>query len=151
MSFETKSAQDKNERRGRLCREVILPCRKPPRSTVNGPPSSGKSIYYLKDARLASPGSDAASREASQVNRQRSSVLREEHILLERRKAGEDHARSQCPLRGEDLQSQSADAGQSLLRKGQYRLRRGQSLQAVARITGSTPNPFREASSSFAE
>ncbi|HDP78563.1 MAG TPA: hypothetical protein ENN47_10365 [Mesotoga infera] len=28
-------------------------------------------------------------------------------------KAGEDHARSQCPLRGEDLQSQSADAGQS--------------------------------------
>jgi len=29
------------------------------------------------------------------------------------RKAGEDHARSQCPLRGEDLKSQSADAGQS--------------------------------------
>jgi len=29
------------------------------------------------------------------------------------RKAGEDHARSQCPLRGEDFQSQSADAGQS--------------------------------------
>jgi len=29
------------------------------------------------------------------------------------RKAGEDHARSQCPLCGEDFQSQSADAGQS--------------------------------------
>jgi len=29
------------------------------------------------------------------------------------RKAGEDHARSQGPLRGEDLKSQSAHAGQS--------------------------------------
>ena len=49
------------------------------------------------------------------------------------RKAGKDHARSQCPLRGEDLQCQSTDAGQS--------------PQAVARKTIRTPNPFREASS----
>ncbi|PNQ05361.1 hypothetical protein RM69_05320 [Mesotoga sp. SC_NapDC3] len=33
------------------------------------------------------------------------------------RKAGKDHARSQCPLRGEDLQCQSTDAGQSGLRR----------------------------------
>ena len=35
------------------------------------------------------------------------------------RKAGKDHARSQCPLRGEDLQCQSADAGQSGLRRAE--------------------------------
>jgi len=55
--------------------------------------------------------------------------------IMPGRKAGEDHARSQCPLRGEDLQCQSADAGQ-------LRLRKGQSLQAVARKTIRTPNPF---------
>ena len=41
--------------------EVMLLRRKPLRSTVNGSPSSGKSIYYLKDARLGknSPGRNA--------------------------------------------------------------------------------------------
>jgi len=54
---------------------MLLP-RKAPRSTVNGSPSSGKSIYYLKDARLGknSPG----------------------------RNAGEDHAGTQGPLHGQD-------------------------------------------------
>ena len=39
------------------------------------------------DARRAVRGSDAAPQEASQVNRQRSAVLREEHISVERRRA----------------------------------------------------------------
>jgi len=42
-----------------------------------------------------SSGSDAAAQEATQVHRQRFSVLREEHILLERRKAGQEQPRSQ--------------------------------------------------------
>ncbi|PNE20180.1 hypothetical protein V511_10230 [Mesotoga sp. Brook.08.YT.4.2.5.1] len=72
------------------------------------------------------------------------------------RKAGKDHARSQCPeehpgtqgpLRGEGKLASQAPPGQSLLRKGQSRLRRGQSLQAVARKTTRTQNPFRKGSS----
>ena len=100
------------------------------------PTSSGS------DAGKYIPGSDAALQEASQVNRQRSTVLRvnpssdkinreralsrgslrsrekrEEPVIGQMRrkaprntggrKAGKDHARSQCPLRGEDLQCQS--------------------------------------------
>jgi len=52
--------------------------------------------------------SEAAAQEASQVNRHGFTVLRQElqarrkaPKIIGGRKAGEDHARSQCPLRGE--------------------------------------------------
>ncbi len=106
-------------------RSVTYFIEKPLRSTVNGPPFSDTR------ARRNTP-KIIGGRKAGKFFPGRNALKN-----ISGRKAGEDHARSQCSLRGEDFQSQSADAGQSpsvasRTSCGQFRLRR-----AEERILGS--------------